>query len=80
VIPDVQEKPDAGNAPIKSVQQVDYRALISFSGGHLESPERKLRLVPGMQVSAEIHVGTRTAPQLLLSSVQKIAHEAGQER
>jgi hypothetical protein len=76
----VQEKPDAGNAPIKSVQQVDYRAFINFSGGHLESQGRKLRLVPGMQVSAEIHVGTHTASEFLLSPVQKIAREARQER
>ena len=48
--------------------------------GHLESQGRQLRLVPGMQVNAEIHLGTRTVLEYLLSSVQKIAHEAGRER
>ena len=44
-------------------------------GGHLEGQGRNLRLVPGMQVSAEIHLGTRTVLEYLLSSVQKIAIE-----
>ena len=30
---------------------------------------------PGMQVNAEIHLGTRTVLEYLLSSVQKIAIE-----
>jgi HlyD family secretion protein len=33
-----------------------------------------------MQVSAEIHLGTRTVLEYLLSLVQKLAHEAGRER
>jgi HlyD family secretion protein len=45
-----------------------------------ESQSRQLRLVPGMQVNAEIHLGTRTVLEYLLSPVQKVAHEAGRER
>jgi HlyD family secretion protein len=33
-----------------------------------------------MQVSAEIHLGTRTVLEYLVSPVQKIAHEVGRER
>jgi HlyD family secretion protein len=33
-----------------------------------------------MQVTAEIHLGTRTILEYLLSRVQKVAHEAGRER
>ncbi len=33
--------------------------------------------VPGMQVNAEIHLGTRSVLEYLLSPVQKVAHEAG---
>jgi len=80
VIPDVQEKPDAGNPAIKSAQQAAYRALINLSGGYLESQGRQLRLVPGMQVNPEIHLGTRSVLEYLLSPVQKIAHEVGRER
>jgi len=39
-----------------------------------------LFLVPGMQVNTEIHLGTRTVLEYLLSPVQRIAHEAGRER
>jgi len=33
-----------------------------------------------MQVSAEIHLGTRSVLEYLLSPVQKVAHEAARER
>jgi HlyD family secretion protein len=33
-----------------------------------------------MQLNAEIHIGTRTVLEYLLSPAQKIAHEAGRER
>jgi hemolysin D len=33
-----------------------------------------------MQVSAEIHLGSRTVLEYLLSPVQKVTHEAGRER
>ena len=77
---DAQEKPEPGSPTVKSVQQAAYRALVSLSSGHLESQGRQLRLVPGMQVNAEIHLGTRSVLEYLLSSVQNVAHEAGRER
>ena len=77
---DAQEKPESGNPAIKSAQQAAYRALINLGSGHLESQGRQLRLVPGMQVNAEIHLGTRSVLEYLLSPVQKVAHEAGRER
>jgi multidrug efflux pump subunit AcrA (membrane-fusion protein) len=48
-----------GNTAIKSAQQAAYRALISLNSGRLESRGRQICLVPGMQVNAEIHLGTR---------------------
>ena len=57
-----------------------YRALINLGSSHLESQGRQLRLVPGMLVSAEIHLGTRSVLEYLLSPVQKVVHEAGRER
>jgi hemolysin D len=65
---------------INSVRDAAYRALISLDSEHLESQGRRLRLTPGMQVNAEIHLGTRTVLEYLLSPVQKVAHEAGRER
>ena len=49
------------------------RALINLSSTHLESHGRQLKLVPGMLVSAEIHLGTRSVLEYLLSPVQKVA-------
>ena len=77
---DAQEKPESGNPATKSVQEAAYRALINLGSSHLESQGRQLRLVPGMLVNAEIHLGTRTVLEYLLSPVQKVAHEAGRER
>ncbi|HEY7743740.1 MAG TPA: HlyD family type I secretion periplasmic adaptor subunit [Burkholderiales bacterium] len=77
---DAQARSDAGNAAIRSVQESAYRALIGLAGNHVENQGRPLRLMPGMQVSAEIHLGTRTVLEYLLSPVQKIAHDAGRER
>jgi HlyD family secretion protein len=57
-----------------------YRALINLSRDYLQSQGKQLRLVPGMQVNAEIHLGTRSVLEYLLSPVQKVAHEAGRER
>ncbi len=62
------------------MQEAAYRALINLSGNHLENQGRQLKLVPGMQVSAEIHLGTRSVLEYLLSPVQKVSHEAGRER
>jgi len=77
---DAQEKPEPGNPAGKSAQEAAYRALINLGSGYLESQGRQLRLVPGMQVNAEIHLGTRSVLEYLLSPVQKVAHEAGRER
>ena len=77
---DSQEKTDAGSPAVKPMQEAAYRALISLNTGHLESQGHRLRLVPGMLVNAEIHLGTRSVLEYLLSPVQKITHEAGRER
>jgi HlyD family secretion protein len=77
---DAKEKSEPTSQPMNAVRDAAYRALISLNSSHLESRERRLRLAPGMQVNAEIHLGTRTVLEYLLSPVQKVAHEAGRER
>jgi hemolysin D len=77
---DAQERPEATTPRTIPVQEAAYRTLIDLNGRELESHGRRLKLVPGMQVSAEIHLGTRSVLEYLLSPVQKIAHEAGRER
>jgi hemolysin D len=59
---------------------LNYRALIALRSPQLERNGLNLRLTPGMQVSAEILLGTRSVIEYLLSPVQKVAHEAGRER
>src|SRR4029077_19154179 len=61
-------------------REAAYRALIEIGEGVLERDGQRLRLVPGMLVNAEIHLGTRSVIEYLLSPVQKVAHEAGRER
>jgi membrane fusion protein, hemolysin D len=75
---DAQEKSDATGA--RDLHDAAYRTLITLDRDYLESGERRLRLVPGMLVNAEIHLGTRSVFEYLLSPLQKIAYEAGRER
>lgn len=75
---DAQEKSDANGA--QNLHDAAYRALISLERDYLASGERRLRLVPGMLVNAEIHLGTRSVFEYLLSPLQKVAHEAGREQ
>ena len=77
---DAQEKSDGATGITKPLQEAAYRALIHLDGAYLESQGWRLRLVPGMLVNAEIHLCTRSVLEYLLSPVQKVAHEAGQER
>jgi HlyD family secretion protein len=58
-----------------------YRTLVAIDTPYLESADGRRRMLqPGMQVTAEIHLGTRTVLEYLLSPVQKAVHEAGRER
>ena len=56
------------------------RALIDLESQFLESDGRRYTLAPGMQVMAEVNLGSRTVLEYLLSPVQKAFHEAGRER
>lgn len=63
-----------------SPAQLYYRALISLDSSELASQDNRHKLVPGMQVSAEIKLGSRTVLEYLLSPIQKTVHEAWRER
>jgi HlyD family secretion protein len=71
-----------GNAASRPAQpqQSAYRALIELDTASLKTHGQGLRLVPGMLVSAEIHLGRRSVLEYLFSPIQKIVHEAGRER
>ncbi|MBK9160747.1 MAG: HlyD family type I secretion periplasmic adaptor subunit [Nitrosomonadales bacterium] len=57
-----------------------YRALIDLKAQHLIADGMRHSLTPGMQVTAEIHLGTRTILEYLLSPVTGAFQEAGRER
>jgi hemolysin D len=57
-----------------------YRALVALKSQVLNADGEQFKLAPGMQVSAEVKLGTRTILEYLLSPVQKAFHEAGRER
>jgi HlyD family secretion protein len=57
-----------------------YRALVALKAQALSADGEHFKFTPGMQVSAEVKLGTRTILEYLLSPVQKAFHEAGRER
>ncbi len=57
-----------------------FRTLVELSAQELVADRSRYPLAPGMQVSSEIHLGTRSILEYVLSPVQKAWHEAGRER
>lgn len=70
----------ADAADPEAKQRLAYRTLVNLRTQTLEADGVRYRLAPGMQVSAEIHLGTRTVLEYLLSPVQKAFQEAARER
>ncbi|MES2356089.1 MAG: HlyD family type I secretion periplasmic adaptor subunit [Pseudomonadota bacterium] len=66
--------------PKEEQQHSTYKALVSLKNQSLEAQGEKLKLVPGMQIIAEIHQGNRTVMEYLLSPVRKTLHDGGRER
>jgi hemolysin D len=64
----------------KPPPQLTYKALIALKSQSLDAQGQSFKLVPGMQVVAEINQGRRTVMEYLLSPVQKTLHDSGRER
>ena len=82
ISPDASEPGDQKSARSAGIQEQpasSFRALIELPEAFLRAEGRRYRLSPGMQVNAEIKLGTRTVLQYLLAPVQKTLHEAGRE-
>jgi HlyD family secretion protein len=85
VSPDSSEQ-TAGNKNEKTRAEeeaqppLSYRALVAMKTPYLLRDGVKHRLAPGMQVTAEIKLGSRTVLEYLLSPVQKTVQEAGREK
>jgi HlyD family secretion protein len=68
------------NAKSPNGQPYSYRALVDLKAQELLVDGVRHALSPGMQVTAEIHLGTRTILEYLLSPVTGAFQEAGRER
>ncbi len=77
--------PQSGGEPPVGVQNLAagrllYKTLVTLNKQHLDSGGSALRLTPGMQVSAEIQLGTRSVIEYVFSPLKKAFHEAARER
>jgi hemolysin D len=77
---DAQDKSAATEGASKAPSDLAYRALLEIKTDYLEAEGRRLRLVPGMLLSAEVHIGRRGVFEYLLSPLQKVTSEAARER
>ncbi len=64
----------------KSALPLTYKTIVQLNNTELVAQGIKYALTPGMQVAGEVHLGTRTVMEYLLSPVTKAFHEAGRER
>lgn len=71
---------DANNKDNTSAQNLNYKALVLLDTQVLQTQGGRFKLVPGMQVVAEINQGQRTVIEYLLSPVKKSLHDSGRER
>lgn len=57
-----------------------YRTLVRLKQQYLEVDQDRLRLSPGMQVTAEVKLTEQTVMEYMLSPVRRAFHDAGRER
>jgi hemolysin D len=78
--PSPNTRSDALNGRDRPMGPLAFRALIELASEELVADGKRYALQPGMQVAGEIHLGTRSILEYLLSPVQKAFHEAARER
>lgn len=78
--PSANTRSDALTGRDRPMGPLNYRALVELNSQTLRANEAQYRVSPGMQVAGEIHLGTRSILEYLLSPLQKAWHEAGRER
>jgi HlyD family secretion protein len=78
--PSPNTRSDALTGRDRPMGPLAYRALVELAKQELIAGEERYRLGSGMQVAGEIHLGTRSILEYVLSPVQKAWHEAGRER
>ena len=78
--PSPNTRSDALTGRDRPMGPLAFRALVELASQDLLADGQRYVLQPGMQVAGEIHLGTRTILEYLLSPVQKAFHEAARER
>jgi HlyD family secretion protein len=78
--PSANTRSDALTGRDRPMGPLAFRALVELAAQELAADGRRYALQPGMQVAGEIHLGTRSILEYLLSPVQKAFHEAARER
>ena len=78
--PSPNTRSDALTGRDRPMGPLAFRTLIELASQELRSDEGRYALAPGMQVAGEIHLGTRTVLEYLVSPVQRAFHEAARER
>ena len=67
-------------AAAQRAQSLTYKTVVDLTGQTLKAAGNRHALSPGMAVTAEIKLGTRSVMEYLLSPVQGAFHEAARER
>lgn len=78
--PSPNTRSDALTGRDRPMGPLAFRALVDLNSQHLDAGSERYRVASGMQVAGEIHLGTRSILEYVLSPVQKAWHEAGRER
>jgi hemolysin D len=78
--PSPNTRSDALTGRDRPMGPLAFRALVELASQELVADGERHALQPGMQVAGEIHLGTRSILEYLLSPVQKAFHEAARER
>lgn len=78
--PSPNTRSDALTGRDRPMGALAFRTVVRLGEQALEAEGVRHALAPGMQVTAEIHLGTRSVLEYLLSPVQGVFHEAARER
>ena len=78
--PSPNTRSDALTGRDRPMGPLSFRALVELASQELAVDGQRYPLQPGMQVAGEIHLGTRSVLEYILSPVKKAFHEAARER
>ncbi|OAI52203.1 secretion protein HylD [Betaproteobacteria bacterium SCGC AG-212-J23] len=78
--PSPNTRSDALTGRDRPMGPLSFRALVELASQELVADGRRYPLQPGMQVAGEIHLGTRSVLEYVLSPVRGGFHEAARER